>query len=46
MDRYPDRQSLLRVLPGDWRKRPLDHAQERTSGNRALDQTVIGRGYS
>ena len=29
MDRYPDRRSLLWTLPGDRRKRLLDHAEER-----------------
>ena len=47
MDRYPDRQSLLRMLPGDWRKRLLAHAEERTSGIRVWDRAVAGRvGYS
>jgi hypothetical protein len=46
MDRYPDKRSLLWMLPGDRRKRLLDHAEERTNGIHALDRAVAGRGYS
>jgi hypothetical protein len=46
MDGYPDRRSLLWMLPGDRRKRLLDHAEERTNCIHALHRTVTGRGYS
>jgi hypothetical protein len=46
MDRYPDRRSLLGMLPADRRKRLLDHAEERPNGIHSLDLTVAGRGRS
>ena len=46
MDRYPGRRSLLWILPGNRRKRLLDHAEERTSDIHALHRSVTGRGYS
>ena len=46
MDRYPDRQYLLRMLPDNLRERPLDRAEDRTNGIHTLDQFVIGRGDS
>ena len=46
MDRNLDPWSLLRIIPGDWRKRLLDHAEEHTNGIHALDQTVADREYS
>lgn len=46
MDRYPDRRSLLWMLPSDRRKRLLDHAKEHTNDIHALHRTVVGRGYS
>jgi hypothetical protein len=46
MDRYPDRQYLLRMLPGNLRERPLDKAEDRTNGIPTLDQCVVGRGDS
>ena len=46
MDRYPDRQYLLRMLPGNLSERPLDKAEDRTNGIHTLDQSVVGRGNS
>jgi hypothetical protein len=46
MDRYPDRQYLLRMLPGNLRERPLDRAEDRTNGIHTLDLSVAGRGDS
>jgi hypothetical protein len=46
MDRYPDRRSLLGMLPADRRKRLLDHAEERPNGIHSLDLAVAGRGRS
>jgi hypothetical protein len=39
MDRYPETWSLLRMLPGEWRRSLLDHAEERTNGIHALDRS-------
>jgi hypothetical protein len=46
MDRYPDRQYLLRMLPGNLSERPLEKAEDRTNGLHTLDRSVIGRGDS
>jgi hypothetical protein len=46
MDRYPDRQYLLRMLPGNLSERPLEKAEDRTNGIHTLDRSVIGRGDS
>ena len=46
MDRYLDRRSPPRMLPGDRRNCLLDHAGERTNGIHALHRTITGRGYS
>lgn len=42
MDRNPYRRSQLWMLPGDWRKSVLDHAEERTSAIHALNRALAG----
>jgi hypothetical protein len=46
MYRHPDRQYLLRMLPGNLSERPLERAEDRTNGIHTLDWSVIGRGDS